>query len=206
MPIELRELHIRVQVPDASEEPASGFPGGVFVDNSGALWTGPGDTTPDELGAGKTDESQAANSGHEKWIEVESMTWGSGAAAAPDASTHETPPVSDFSITKQSDHETPFYLKLQGVDGDIDANVPAERQAILKMLTAGYALGDDDNALFADGGVRADGADGVGGLIYSGESGGMDASIYGQFGGGVFVAAGDLEGHGPFLLSAQFLL
>ncbi len=81
MPIEIKELHIRVRVPDTTEQAATGSPSGVFVDNTGALWT-PGDTTPDELVLG-TDASQAAESGHAKWIEVESTTFDGGAAAAP---------------------------------------------------------------------------------------------------------------------------
>ena len=89
MPIEIRELHIRVQVPETSEAAAS---------------------------------------------------------------TDGVPSVSDFSITKQSDHETPFYLKLQGVDGDVDASLPQQRQATLNMFTASYAGGDAEG--FGDGSVR----------------------------------------------------
>ena len=64
MPIEIKELHIRVRVPDTTEQAATGSPSGVFVDNTGALWT------PGELVAG-TDANQQAASGHAKWIEVE---------------------------------------------------------------------------------------------------------------------------------------
>jgi len=80
MPIEIKELQIRVQVPEPNEETALGSPVQIHVDASDNLWIGPGETTPDDLFG-----TDAGVPDHDSWIDVDATILGghkSGSDAA----------------------------------------------------------------------------------------------------------------------------
>lgn len=81
MPIEIKELQIRVQVPEPNEETALGSPVQIHVDASDNIWIGPGETTPDDLFG-----TDAGVPDHDSWIDVDATIQGghkSGSDAAP---------------------------------------------------------------------------------------------------------------------------
>ena len=131
-----------------------------------------------------------------------SGSWGvSGRGDRLNPPAPDTPAVSDIAITKQSDIETPFYLKLEGVDGDVSAPMTERASNLIYSGESAVIDGQVNGNSFIWGLDRIDQVRRRGGALLRlwrrlsrrrecrGERRAIRASP-----GGVFVAAGDVTG------------